>query len=1171
MVEHHRAREGPESGVHHGHRPPIHRCPGVPARPPGHHARSGRRPGLPRRLRPLVALFALVLPSPVHAIDPNRTLSQLVYRNWQMEDGLPQSSVNAIVQDRSGFLWVGTFGGLARFDGFDFEEIPLEVQGMSPGQRILDLLCSREGRLWAGTERGFLLADRDGMFSIEGAVGGEGSAALREGARGAIWFATSRAIFRWWKGRLEAFGPPLPESTGNVLDILPEPGGTVLLAASRGLFRITSTAVERLPGVAPDSTVQCLIRTRGGEVLFGTMHGVHRLDERGYAKHLAADFHVTSILEDRQGTLWIGSFQRGLWRYSRGKLEHCPRASGLATGHVKSLFEDDEGDLWIGTARTGLHEIVEGAVVPFGGPGSPLDHSITAVAGTAEHLWAALGCDGLARLDGDEITILPTRTPGGSRNICVQSMLPEPDGSLVLGGWTPALYRFRNGRMSRISHLPAEAGVTRALLRTGDGRLLAGTGAGIFTIEEGQARLLEGTSTVKVYCMVRSGGDRILAGTDQGVLELRNGLPPRTLVPARPLGGFPVRALLEDREGLLWIGTYGGGLFLRTGGRLAALSEAAGLPGRIVSAIVEDSSGRLWLTGNNGVTRVARKDLLEVAAGRRKRVFSRLYTARDGLPSTECNGGGSLPAWLDREGRLWVPTMRGLARIDTKVRSTAARPRPHIGTVLLDGRPVPPARLEEIPPTASSLEIHYTAIWLQNPGDLVFRYRLEGHDPGWREAGSRRAAYYGKLPPGTYRFRLQARVFGGPWVEAGSGLPIHRVPAFTEGPAYPVFVALASAGLVALLLLLRLHRVRRLRERLEAAVRKGIAERDRMDAMLRRINEGQHLREVLSFLYESFRDMIPCDRICYAVIEEDVVRAVWVRSRNPNTPLTVGVEAPLEGTELARLAREGDVRIIHDLEEHLRQRPGSPFTRLLVEEGLRSSLSVPLRAFGKAVGFLFFDSRQPHAYGNEHARLLKSIAAHLSLIIEKTRLLDELGAANATLAAQAVTDPLTGLANRRFLTRHLETEWLRMRRSRRPLAVLFCDIDMFKAYNDRYGHDRGDTCLRKVAEIIASFARRPGDLAARWGGEEFVLVLSGTHRKPAVAIAERLRREIEAAGIPHEDSPVAPVVTVSVGVAARVPGKDESHDDLLRAADEALYRAKKAGRNRVEPAPDPRD
>jgi len=186
-----------------------------------------------------------------------------------------------------------------------------------------------------------------------------------------------------------------------------------------------------------------------------------------------------------------------------------------------------------------------------------------------------------------------------------------------------------------------------------------------------------------------------------------------------------------------------------------------------------------------------------------------------------------------------------------------------------------------------------------------------------------------------------------------------------------------------------------------------------------------------------------------------------------------------------------------------------------------------------------------------------------ALVAERTRQLSE---ANALLAELSVTDPLTGLANRRALETRAEDEWRRVARAGGGLAVVMLDVDHFKEYNDTLGHIAGDECLRRVADTLRRLAQRPGDFVARYGGEEFSCLLSGLDREAACAHAERLRLAIEELALPHPASPLGPVVTTSVGVAWDTPFVHENWRGILAAADAALYRAKQKGRNRTEVA-----
>jgi diguanylate cyclase (GGDEF)-like protein len=227
---------------------------------------------------------------------------------------------------------------------------------------------------------------------------------------------------------------------------------------------------------------------------------------------------------------------------------------------------------------------------------------------------------------------------------------------------------------------------------------------------------------------------------------------------------------------------------------------------------------------------------------------------------------------------------------------------------------------------------------------------------------------------------------------------------------------------------------------------------------------------------------------------------------------------------------------------------------------------------GKPTGFLFFSSLRAGAYAGSHVAIYREIAAQVSVIVEKARMHEELLQtqrrlleASRKLERAANTDALTGVANRRCFDLVLEREWQRARRAAEPLSLVLVDVDHFKRYNDRYGHPAGDACLARIARTLAGSVRRRTDLLARVGGEEFAVVLPRTEPEVAAELAERMRRSLMRLRIPHADSPVAPQVTVSLGVAGGVPDRVAPATRLLELGDGALYRAKQSGRNRVFP------
>ncbi len=1110
-------------------------------------------------------VVALAWPQMAAAIDPGRHLNRLIYRSWQKEDGLPQSSVNAIVQDGDGYLWIGTFGGLARFDGVRFETVSLAGVVQFGAFRVLSLLYTGDHTLWVGLQDGSLIARRNGRFDRVHGFDSESILSLAETPGGDVLIGTSRRAYLWDGQTPTPLGSPRGRTRGYLNAVLPGGGGSALAGTVAGLFTVSKSLEVPVKGVASQVFVRCLVRTRGNAVLVGTSQGLLRIDPDGGTAWIDRRFDVKSVLVDRHGAVWVGTVHQGLWRFDEGRWERVPSSSGLTATEITCLFEDREGNIWAGTARFGLHELVEGPVIPYGGTGSPLDRSITAVAGDHDHVWAALGCDGVVRigLDGRERVVL-FGSGHQKEHLCIQSLLPATGGGLILGVWQrDAVFRFRDGQIETFARLPEGSVVTRAMLRVPDGRILLGTGSGLMWLDHGSVRRIPNTRGIPVFTLVRRSDGTILAGTNQGILELTGNAQVRTLVAGEDLQFHPVRAISEEPQtNGLWIGTYGGGVFHWRNGHTVPVGVQAGLPDSTVSAIVPDRFGNLWLTGNDGVIRVEKSLLLRIVAGGKGPVHFRRYTSRDGLPDTECNGGGTESAWLAPDDSLWVPTLRGVARIETHSARAASRTRPVIEGARLGGKPIPLEALAHLPPDATNLEIDFTAIWFKSPLDVEFRYRLEGYDNTWSFPLGRRVAYYSRLPAGKRRFRLQARIEAGPWVEALQEPIVNRRARFTESAWFPVSIAVGSSGMIALLFLLRLRAARRRERYLEVLIQRRAEERERLAALVARVNEGRSLKEVLDHLWEACDGLIPFERMAYATVESGWVRAEWVRTRYEPVLLNTGTRVQLENTSLKELAKSGSVRIIGDLEEYFSRHPASRLTGLLVEEGLRSSLLVPLRAFGDPVGFLFFNSTHTNAYTNDHERILRTIGGQISVIIEKSRLAVE-------LAEQASTDPLTGLANRRTFERHLEDEWRRAFERNESLAILLLDIDHFKLFNDRYGHLEGDACLVKVGRLTGVLGQRSADLAARWGGEEFAIVLYNVSLASAADMAEKLRTQVLEMAIPNQDSPVSRYVTISIGLAVGMPRAGGSPEELFAAADAALYSAKQEGRNRVEATDSP--
>ncbi len=343
----------------------------------------------------------------------------------------------------------------------------------------------------------------------------------------------------------------------------------------------------------------------------------------------------------------------------------------------------------------------------------------------------------------------------------------------------------------------------------------------------------------------------------------------------------------------------------------------------------------------------------------------------------------------------------------------------------------------------------------------------------------------------------------------------------------------------------------------------------KLQQLTEQVSAGLFFDEVMQRIFDNFRPLIPYDRLGCAMLSEDgsMVKACWARSDTAVRGIETQLSAPFKGSSLETILHKGEPRTINDLEQYSSEHPESRSTKLMIDQGARSSLTCPLVAQGRPLGFLFFSSRRKDTYQPVHHEVFMRIGSQLSILVEKSRLYQQLHELNESLRKahenlerQATRDPLTQVLNRGAAIEVLEKEIGRAARSEKPLGLMMVDVDYFKEVNDRLGHLAGDAVLREVARRIRETVRTH-DHVGRYGGEEFLIVLTDPHNGAGAMVGERIRKVI--AAHPFNAGSQEVKVTVSIGaVVADMRGV--TADGLIEAADEALYRAKQGGRDRVE-------
>ncbi len=807
----------------------------------------------PKRASPRVWLRCLPL---VCCLFSNAR-AQFVIDSWTTENGLPQNSVLSIQQTPDGYLWLTTFDGMVRFDGVHFTVFN---KANSPGltsNRFVRLLAEKDGALWACTETDGLvrylsgrfqtftvadglpsnsldrlLKDIDGSLLIEtytttahlraGRITSDPSSNVLErrvyiSPGGARWEVNAQEVRMTKAGREAHFALPTARMQKRGYDfhdveMLETGDGTLWIATRGGLYglhRGTYTAYTTKDGLPP-SFVRAMTSDREGGLWLATDHdGVCRFASQRFNCYTTADGlssnHAMAVFRDREGSVWVGTSDRGLNRLTRRVVTALSSAAGLPDKNVYPILEDRAGDVWVG-AGLGLARMRAGHVIQFFGSRTALIHeSVQALyEDRAGRLW--IGSEGgVEYYQHGSFTDFTAKL--GLRSSYGCRFIYEDAAGALWFGTTAGVVRYQHGKprhYGKDEGLPGDD--AKVVHETRDGTLWVGATGGL----------------------ARFDGDRFVGYTERDGLASNH-----------------VRALYEDAQGTLWIGTYDGGLSRLRGGKFINYTTAQGLFSNGVFKILEDAHGNFWMSSNQGIHRVSRQQLEDVAAGKIARVHFTAFGKSDGMLNAECNGGREQAGMKTRDGRLWFPTQDGIAVIDPEAVPYNPLPPPVvIESAEVQGRPVPFTAGLRLKPNAGSLGIRYTGLSLVKPEQVRFHYRLEELDTQWVEAGTQRFAFYPYLPPGHYVFRVIAANSDLVWSQEGAALAIEVLP-----PFYLTwwFLSLASLAAVAAAYLAWRRRVAHL-EQAHATqlafsrqlIESQEAERKRMAAELHD-SLGQHL------------------------------------------------------------------------------------------------------------------------------------------------------------------------------------------------------------------------------------------------------------------------------------------------------------------------------------------
>ncbi len=787
----------------------------------------------------------LLCAAPVRAVDPQRPLSQCTLDRWQSRDGLPHDNVFAVRQTSDGYLWVGTQEGLCRFDGVRFTAAPLGNARVPLTRSVVSRLeRARDGGLWVCTYGGGLWHVHEGRLALyTGHPFGpaDNLEAVWEGPTGDLWVSVQgQGVWLLRPGATIVYTSHegLPSNSVNCLCGTRD--GSLWLGTERGLCRLRDgmvTTYTTRDGL-PSDIQRTLLEDADGTLWVGTDGGLAQLRDGRFRAYTTTDGLPSNLVRHispgRAGTLWVATLG-GLARLRRGQFEALTHPDSAGLDKVAMGYEDREGSVWIATQAAGLARLKDSLVATWGADQGLKDDFIwSACEGPDGSVWAGTN-SGVWRLHEGKLTHYTTRD--GLPNNCVRGLFADPEGNLWLATYGGGVARWRDGhfRTALTTRNGLSSNSVYAVFRDRAGTLWVGTrDGGLNAVRDGKVTVYTAPRDLPhetVRCIAEDPSGALWIATHGGLARYQGGRF-TSYTTREGLRWDRLLGVTADGAGNVWLASDGGGLGRWRDGRITFYGPPEGLPDYVLYQVVEDRAGDLWLSCNKGIFRLRKKDLDDIDAGRASTLAPILYGTADGMKASECNGGNQSAGCCARDGRLWFPTTRGLVMLDPKALA-GHRPPPRVllEEVLVNREPIDLAQSGTLPAGKREMEFHYTALSFLSPQRLQFRYRLEDYDSDWIPAGTRREAFYTNLPPGKYRFRVQASHGDGAWGEAETSFTFRLNPSFYQTGWFYAACALMTAALVLLG-----HKVRvELLEARERALQQRV--RERTAELLREVQE----------------------------------------------------------------------------------------------------------------------------------------------------------------------------------------------------------------------------------------------------------------------------------------------------------------------------------------------
>lgn len=767
----------------------------------------------------LLLLVAVAVATRSGALDRDKSLDQYLRHTWSLDDGLPASTVRVILQTDDGYMWIGTGSGLARFNGVTFANFTNANTSALRYVDIYGLYEDSQGNLWISTwdeGKSFgLTRYRDGNFYDETKNGfpGQTVLAICDDRNGDVWFGTLNGLVRYYEGQFRTYTTKDGLAGNTVRAIVKDKSGRLWVGTNSGLDIFNGDRFKPYDDKSRFlmNGVNALVVESTGSLLVGTPHGLVRIISstdaklvldatisKLYAAPKGNSWAVTNtdlyevepeairhfgvkegipagriniVLQDRSGSLWVSPMGNGLCRISddnsNKKADCYTTKDGLSDNTILALYEDREGGLWAGSLVDGLTLFTDSAITMLPVPqGNVLVTSVSE--GKEGALWVGTPL-GLVKLDKEKSKTYATSL--GPANNFVLTAFEDRQGN-VWTGTTDGVNEFTNGKIKNYSVKDGLANnAVHAIYQDHNGNFWFGTEVGASEFNGKTFTNYQTADGLAANAVLSIFEDHkaLWFVTANGLTVLQNGK-------FRSIDAQEsTNEAFEDKDGVIWISTGTDGLQRYKDGKISACTSKNGMADDDIGGIAEDGLGYIWMSSEHGISRVSKSDLNACMEQKKGRVNSISFGTTEGMASTECSEG----AIQGSKGLLFFPCRKGVVSINpAKIPFNFAIPPIAIEHASINS--AGSLNGAEVPVGEGNLEFQYAALSYLAPQKNTFKYKLEGYDKQWIDAGNRRTAYYTNIPPGHYRFHVIASNNDGVWNNEGTSFSFYLMPHFYQ-------------------------------------------------------------------------------------------------------------------------------------------------------------------------------------------------------------------------------------------------------------------------------------------------------------------------------------------------------------------------------------------------------